>query len=420
MRANVLNDARLLKLAGRFAWLDIDTEKPVNFAFAEKFPIEAWPTIFAIDPANEQVLLRWMGTATAAELERLLADVERTFRQERTDAAGAALARGVALAAGRKHADAARAFNDALLAGGPGWPERSRTVDALVQALSVAGDGQACAGAAAELLPRLEQGPVYARVAAAGLGCASELEEPATREPAIRAVEPYARVALGIAGVLADDRSGLYEHLLGARQALGDGPGAKRVAREWLAFVEDESRRARTPLARSAFDGARLSAALALGDPRRALPALRASAQALPGEYFAQSYQAVCALEAGEAQEALEAARRAVALAEGPRRVRVMTVEAQALHALGDDAAARSALEAAIAHGESLPEALRPKGYLGRARKLLEQWPPPRPKAAPEEGPAAPSAVLPAPAATLASPPAAPPPAPAAPRRTSP
>lgn len=388
MKASVLTDARLLRLAGRFAWLDIDTEKPVNFAFVERYPIDAWPTFYVIDPAAEKVLLRWMGAATAAELERLLLDAERTWRQERTDAAGEAMARGAALAAERRHADAARAFSDALAAGGPRWTERARAADAMLQALMTAGDEQACAGAAAELLPKLPQGPAYARVAAAGLACAVALEEPASRDPAIRAVEPWARLALGLKGVLADDRLGLYDGLHGARKALGDEAGAKRVAREWLAFVEDESRRARTPLARSAVDGARLSAALALGEPRRALPALRASAEALPGEYFAQSYQAVGALEAGEPQEALEAARRAVRLAEGPRKVRVMTVEAQALQALGQEAEARAVLEAAIAHGEGLPEAVRPRGYLGRARKLLEQWAPKAEAPAPAPAPA--------------------------------
>ena len=374
MRANVLTDARLLKLAGQFAWLDIDTEQPRNFAFVERFPIEAWPTIYVIDPAAEKVVVRWMGTATAGELEKLLLDAERTLRQERTDAAGAALARGMGLAAERRHAEAAAAFSDALTAGGPSWPERARAADAFLQALSAAGDEQVCAGAAAELLPRLERGPAFARVAAAGLGCAAGLEHAASRDPAIRAVEPFARAALGIPGVLSDDRLWLYDQLLAARKALGDEPGARRVAREWLAYVQDAARKARTPLARSALDGARLTAAMELGEVAAQLPALEASAKALPTESFAQSYLAVALLETGRPREALEAARRAVALAEGPRKVRVMTVEAQALQALGDTEGARATLEAAVAHGEGLPEAVRPRGYIGRARKLLGEW----------------------------------------------
>jgi len=374
MRATVLTDARLMKLAGQFAWLDIDTEQPRNFAFVERFPIEAWPTIYVIDPAAEKVVVRWMGTATAEELEQLLLDAERTLRQGQVDAAGAALARGMALAADRKHAEAASAFSDALTAGGPRWTERARAADAFLQALSAAGDEQVCAGAAAELLPHMEKGPAYARVAAAGLGCAAGIEHDASREPAIRAVEPFARVALGIPGVLSDDRIWLYDQLLSARKALGDEPGARRVAREWLAYVVDASRRARTPLARSALDGARLTAAMELGEVAGQVPALEASARALPNESFAQGYLAVALLETGKPKEALEAARRAVALADGPRKVRVMTVEAQALHALGEAEAARAALEAAIAHGEGLPVAVQPQGHLARARKLLGEW----------------------------------------------
>ena len=144
---------------------------------------------------------------------------------------------------------------------------------------------------------------------------------------------------------------------------------------------------------------------MALGEPRRALPALRESARALPGEYFAQSYQAVCALEAGEPKEALEAARRAVALAEGPRKVRVMTVEAQALHALGDTDGAVAALTAAIAHGEALPAAVRPDGYLKRARQLKDEWsPPPPPRSATATGPAPDPGPTPPPAEAAAPP----------------
>jgi tetratricopeptide (TPR) repeat protein len=374
MRANVLPDARLVKLAGRFAWLDVDTEKPANFAFVEKFPIEAWPTVYVIDPEREQVVLRWMGTATAEELAALLGDAERTLRQGRRDAASAELARGAGLAAERKHAEAARAFEAALRAGGPRWPDRPRAADALLQALTAAGDDPACAARAAALLPSLPRGPAYARVAAAGLACATSLEPASSQPAAIRTLEPFARKGLTAPGVLGDDRSSLHEQLVAARSSLGDGAGAKREARAWLAFVEEESRRAKTPLARSAVDGARLQASLVLGEPARAIPALEASARALPGESFAQSTLATAYLEAGRPADALPVARRAVALAEGPRKVKVMTVEAQALRALGDRDAAQAAIEAAIAHGEGLPEAVRPNGALRRARALLAEW----------------------------------------------
>ena len=373
MRANVLTDARLLKLAGQFAWLDIDTEKPRNFAFVEQFPIEAWPTILVIDPAGEKVVLRWMGTATVEELEKLLAGAGKTLRHEATDAAGVAMARGAALASERKHGEAAAAFAEALSAGGAKWTGRAGAADALLQALSVSGDPAPCADAARQLLPTLPPGPAAARVAAAGLTCASSLEMPAARAGAVAALEPAARGALLFPGVLADDRSGLYEALMGARKASQDLAGARVVARHWLEWIEAESARAATPLSRSAFDGARLGAAMTLGDVARVLPALEASARALPGEYFALAYLARGYLEAGRPREAAATAKAAAALAEGPRKVNVLVVEARALRAAGDAAGAMGAVDEAIRHGEALPEPVRPRGVLSAARTLRDE-----------------------------------------------
>ena len=386
MRANVLTDARLVKLAGQFAWLDIDTEQPRNFAFVEQFPIEAWPTIFVIDPATERVALRWMGTATAGELEKLLLGAARTPRRDGTDAAGAALARGSALASARKYGEAAAAYREALQSGGPKWPGRAGTADALLQSLSMAHDPQPCAEAARGLLPTLPHGSPAARVAAAGLGCANSIEAPAARAEAVAVLEPAARGALVFPGVLSDDRSGIYESLLGARRASGDPKGVKAVAAEWLGWVEAESARATTPLARSAFDGARLTAAMALGEVPRVLPALEASARALPDQYFALAYLARAQLEAGRPREAAATAKSAAALADGPRKVNILLVEARALRAAGDLAGARGAAEEAIRHGEGLPDAVRPKYVLKQARALRDELAagaPPKPAAAP-------------------------------------
>ena len=69
MRANVLNDAALVKQAGQFAWLSIDSDKPVNAAFVDKFGTGGVPLFLVIDPAKEHAVLNWYGTATARQLE---------------------------------------------------------------------------------------------------------------------------------------------------------------------------------------------------------------------------------------------------------------------------------------------------------------------------------------------------------------
>ena len=145
MRAYVLPDGRLAKLAGRFVWLDVDTEKPRNAAFVERFPIDAWPTILVLDPEREQILVRWAGTATAEQIERLALDGERALTSRRATRADAALARADRLLGERKHAEAAAAYREALAAGGPSWPRGERAAEALVQSLGFAGDPAACA-----------------------------------------------------------------------------------------------------------------------------------------------------------------------------------------------------------------------------------------------------------------------------------
>jgi tetratricopeptide (TPR) repeat protein len=375
MRAYVLPDARLAKLAGRFAWLDIDTEKPRNAAFLEKYPVEVWPTLLVVDPASERVVLRWAGTATAAQVEKLLLDGERALRARRASAAEEALARADRLSGERRHAEAAAAYAEAIRKGGRSFASAERAAESRVQSLALAGEPEACAKAAARALPAMAPGPAAARAAAQGLSCALEIEPEAARRAALAALEPRARRELGATGALADDRSWLHDVLSQTRSALGDEAGAREDAERWLAFLEAQAGRAPTPAARSAFDGPRVSAAVRLGDPGRALPAVLASQQDLPGDFVPPSHLAVLYLELDRPAEALEAARRALSLAEGPRRVRVRVLEAQALVALSRPGDARAALETAIREGEALPEAARPAGWLRRAGEMLAELP---------------------------------------------
>jgi tetratricopeptide (TPR) repeat protein len=372
MRAYVLGDARLSKLAGRFVWLDVDTEQPRNVPFLERFPIEVWPTLLVVDPATERVVRRWAGTATAAQIEKLAADGERAVRAARGPAADEALARADRLAAARRPAEAAAAYREALAQGGRAWSGRERAAESLVQTLGLGGDAPACAAAAADVLPVVAPGARRARIAAQGLACARVLDGAAARGTALDALEPAALAALAAPGVLADDRSWLYDELSQAREARGDPAGAAAVARRWLAFLEGEAARAPTPLARSAFDGPRLSAAIRIGEPERARAALERSEKDLPREFVPPQLLAVLDLEVGRPADALAAARRALPKAEGPRRVRILVLEAQALTALGRKDGARATLEEAIRTGEAMPEATRPAGYVKRARKLLQ------------------------------------------------
>src|SRR5262245_26586039 len=112
MRAFVFTDGALAKQAGRFVWLSIDTEKDRNRGFLDKYPVEVWPTMMVIDPSTEKAVLRWPGSATVPQLERLLDDGERATRAP--GEGDALLARADRLAGGGRHVEAARAFREAL------------------------------------------------------------------------------------------------------------------------------------------------------------------------------------------------------------------------------------------------------------------------------------------------------------------
>src|SRR5262245_10322895 len=128
MRANVFTDARLGRLAGRFVWLSVDTEKAENAGFLERFPVEAWPSLFVIEPQQEQVALRWLGSGTLEQLEALLEDGERAARGG-AEGAEALLARGDRLYGEGDKKGASAALTEALAHAPEDWPRRARAVE---------------------------------------------------------------------------------------------------------------------------------------------------------------------------------------------------------------------------------------------------------------------------------------------------
>src|SRR4030095_10845044 len=110
-------------------------------------------------------------------------------------------------------------------------------------------------------------------------------ENASAREAALASHEKAVREALTYEGLLSDDRAGLRSALIDARDGQGDAAGANAAALDLRAYLEDDAKDARTPEARAALDGYRVSAAIAAGDPARALAPLQASEQQLPWDY---------------------------------------------------------------------------------------------------------------------------------------
>src|SRR6185436_20216907 len=72
MREFVFPDPSLTSRAGQFVWLAINVENEKNAPFLVKFPGEALPTFAVLDPANESVAVRQVGSMTGSPLHSFL------------------------------------------------------------------------------------------------------------------------------------------------------------------------------------------------------------------------------------------------------------------------------------------------------------------------------------------------------------
>jgi thiol-disulfide isomerase/thioredoxin len=367
MRAYVFSDPTLAKQAKRFVWLSIDTEKEQNAGFLGKYPVDVYPTLFVIDAAREVAVLRWPSSANPSELVKLLDDGERAAHGG-GDAGVRERARADRLAGERKWTDAAAAYRMAI----PLLPasERPRVVESLVGALAFAHEDAACGRAAQELVPTMPRGPSFANAVASGLGCALEVkgEEGATARAALT---PLAEDAVALPGLLADDRSGLFEDLVQVRADANDAGGKHAVAQRWLAFLEAEAARAPGPEQRAVFDPHRVNAALAMDEPLRAEAALKLSERDLPGDYNAPARLALIYRAAKRYDDGLAAIDRALAKAYGPRALRLYDLKADLQRDKGDRAGAKKTLQQALTTAAGLPvEQRRPQLVVQLQRKL--------------------------------------------------
>lgn len=372
MRAYVFTDKALARHAGRFVWLDVDVERNENAALHDRYPIAVLPTYFILDPDSGTVLYRWVGGATVVQLDHFLDEAERAYRKGAGDAD---LARADRLYGEGKNAEASAAYAAVLRRMPEGWPGYGRSVEALLFALQDVDSVGACTRWARDAQARAAGTSSAAIAASYGLDCAVRLPATdASRATEVAYFEQAVRRALDDASLplAADDRSGLYISLLTARQDAHDSTGARAVAKEWAAFLDGAAARAKTPDERAVFDSHRLSAYLELGEPERAVTFLQESERGLPHDYNPPARLAIALLELGRFDDALAANRRALDLAYGPRKVRVLITRADILAAKGDKATARTTLEATIAFAEALPEGQRSPATVSALRKRIE------------------------------------------------
>ncbi len=370
MRAFVFTDKALARYAGRFVWLAVDTENPINAGFLKKYPISVWPTLLIVDSKKEQVALRYAGGATVPQLEKLLNDGSHVVHGARSPA-DQAIARADGLANAGKAAEAAKEYAKAIELAPKGWSRIGRASESLTFTLLVSRQNEKCADEALRLYPRVRGTYSAANVAVNGLSCATDLAE---HGATFEALEKAARETLDDPKIplAADDRSGLYETLFGAREAVKDEAGARKIGEEWAAYLEREAKAAQTPQQRAVVASPRLEVFGDLNEPQRAIPMLEQSEKDFPNDYNPPARLGIAWREMGEYDKSLAAFDRALAKAYGPRKITIYQGKALTYSKKGDKEGERQTIEQAIHYAESLPAEQHSAQIVVSLKKQLE------------------------------------------------
>ncbi|HET7435305.1 MAG TPA: thiol reductase thioredoxin [Thermoanaerobaculia bacterium] len=374
MRAYVYTDKSLERYAGRFVWLSLNTENAKNAAFLKKYPIPALPTLLVLDAKRDSVALRYVGGANVSQVRKMLDDASSTYHSRAVSTADTALTRGDKLAAAGEHADAIKAYEEALTAAPKAWPRYGRTAESMLFSMSMSDQNERCASRALELYPRVKGTVSAANVAATGLGCATSLEEThAQRNAWITALEAETREVLKNPKIelSGDDRSGLYMSLIDARDAMKDDEGSMQLKNEWLSSLEASAKSAKTNEQRAVYDSHRLSAYIELGMAEKAIPMLEQSERDFPDDYNPPARLALAYNAMKQYDKALAASDRAVAKVYGPRKLSVLSTRADIQLAKGDKEAARATIQQAIDYAKSLPEGQRSDRRIAQFEKRL-------------------------------------------------
>jgi thiol-disulfide isomerase/thioredoxin len=322
----------------------IDTEKTKSAAFLEKYPVQVWPTLLFIDPTKEVVVLKWLGSADEAQMQALLEAAR----------GGGGVLREADDALGANNAElAAQKYQAAVQAG----DLKARTILSMLSAMNLAKQNEPCARTVIEQLPALTAPSDRVAGLTWGISCALELPEGKTRSTTLDLLVREGTKGLTLAGVLPDDTSGLYEVLVEERSVAKDAEGAKKLAAQWLTFLEGEAAKTKSPAERAVFDPHRVNAALASGQPEKMVEPLKLSEKELPKDYNPSARLAVIYRELGKNDDALAAADRALSKCkEGPRKLRIYDTKASILARKGDVAAQKKTLEEAVKYAKKLPK----------------------------------------------------------------
>jgi len=371
MKHTVLGSPALAPLSKRVVFASVDTDRPENAAFLDKYAVTVWPTFFMIDPASGTLLGYWPGAASLRELSGFVdGSLDALDRLESKNLApDSPLARLLAAKdaqASHDYAVAAKGYAALIAAAPADWPRRSEALLGWIQSLFQSDGAAKCARTGVKHLSEVSGAAMPADYCYYTLACIAHVhgaEQKKLRQPVVARLREL--TSHPPAGASADDRADALGILTEALLASGDRKGAGEASHKRLAILEAAAAASPTPEAASTYDDGRAGAYVALGRPDEAIKMLEKREQQLPDSFEPPARLASVLADLKRWKEALAAIDRALAHAYGPRALRYLALKARIQHALGNRKGRLAALETevkgykALARGQSNARGLR-------------------------------------------------------------
>lgn len=339
MKSFVLPDPALVPLREHVVFAAVDSDRPANADFMDRYEVNVWPTLFVIEPDEGEVVSMWQGAASVEELRGFLQDALDAL-DSKHDPQGplAALLAAKNAHAGGRWPEAAKHYARALERGGKGWARRSEALAGLVFAEYRQAHWERCAQLGIDHAAEIDGAAVPADFSWVVLDCADEVKAAPLRDGARRAV--LARLKRHTesppAEASVDDRSDALRIYAGALADAGDEAGARAARQTQLALLEAAAKKAPGPEEASTFDYARMGAYLALGRGSEAVTLFRLRRQQLPDSYEPPARLAQTSIALGHPDQAVEPLEDAVAKAYGPRKMLYLGMLAEVKDRLAD------------------------------------------------------------------------------------
>ena len=344
MQRYVLSDPGMKQVAGDVVWLSIETEQDKNRVAVEKFPLDGWPTFLLIDPADQMVIARWLGSGSVQDMRNFVQEGVRSYRAKggRLEPAAAA----------QRDGDQARMRNDFKASAGayakavaltkakdPARPARLTLYLSALRKLKTPEALKTCVKTGLEEMQTTGDTSLASDFASYADSCGEALPKDDPDRVKVRAAA-MARIkeVLGKEGaaLAADDRSDALATLAGMYDDENRHEEAVAAMKERAAVLEKAADGAPDPTMASTFDAHRTDTYLFLKQPEKAEALLAQREKEMPGDYNPPARLARVLFEEKKLADAESAVDRALAkMTRGQRRVGILGLKAKILTAQG-------------------------------------------------------------------------------------